>query len=111
MYPHERSLVNEMKGRPFALIGVNSDDNLEEIKGIVKKEKINWRSFQNEPKGATSSISQAWAVRGWPTLVVLDREVWSDRNFCEIDARSYEIAQIAPDCTDCPGLQPKSKHT
>ena len=75
MYPHERSLVNEMKGRPFALIGVNSDDNLEEIKGIVKKEKINWRSFQNEPKGATSSISKAWAVRGWPTLVVLDREM------------------------------------
>ena len=72
MYPHERSLVNEMKGRPFSLIGVNSDDNLEEIRTIVKKEKINWRSFQDEPEGATSSISQEWAVRGWPTLVVLD---------------------------------------
>ena len=72
MYPHERALVNEMKGRPFSLIGVNSDDNREEIRQLVTKEKINWRAFQNEPEGATSSISQEWAVRGWPTLVVLD---------------------------------------
>jgi len=25
MYPHERSLVQKMEGKPFALIGVNSD--------------------------------------------------------------------------------------
>ena len=25
MYPHERSLVERMKDKPFALIGVNSD--------------------------------------------------------------------------------------
>jgi len=72
MYPHERSLVNEMKGRPFSLIGVNSDQDLGKIREIVKKKKLNWRSFQNQPKGAASAISQAWAVRGWPTIVVLD---------------------------------------
>ena len=28
MYPHERSLVEEMKDKPFALIGVNSDPDI-----------------------------------------------------------------------------------
>ena len=27
MYPHERSLVKRLEGKPFALIGVNSDKN------------------------------------------------------------------------------------
>ena len=75
MYDHERSLVNEMKNRPFALIGVNSDQDLEEIRKIVKDKKLNWRSFQNQPKGAKRAISDDWAVQGWPTLVVIDADM------------------------------------
>lgn len=74
MYDHERSLVNEMQNRPFALIGVNSDKDLEAIRRIVKEKNLNWRSFQNSPEGSKSSISSEWNVRGWPTLVVLDAE-------------------------------------
>ncbi len=75
MYPHERSLVTELKDEPFALIGVNSDKNLEKIRATIKKKGINWRSFQNAPKGTEASISKAWAVRGWPTLVVMDHNM------------------------------------
>jgi hypothetical protein len=75
MYPHERSLVKELKDSPFALIGVNSDSPLEKIRKIVKEKNLSWRSFQNTPKDATRSISEAWAVQGWPTLVVLDAEM------------------------------------
>lgn len=64
-----------MKDRPFALVGVNSDKNLEEIRKIVVEKSINWRSFQNKPDGAKVAISQDWAVKGWPTLVVLDEEM------------------------------------
>jgi hypothetical protein len=67
--------VNEMKNRPFALVGVNSDKDLEEIRTIVKEKDLNWRSFQNQPEGATKSISSAWSVRGWPTMVILDEEM------------------------------------
>ena len=75
MYPHERSLVKEMSGRPFALIGVNSDRDLQEIRRIVKEKKLNWRSFQNKPEGANKAISDDWGVRGWPTIVILDAEM------------------------------------
>src|SRR5262245_40319291 len=32
MVPHERSLVREMKDRPFVLLGVSGDHNLEDLK-------------------------------------------------------------------------------
>ena len=71
MYPHERSLVEEMKSEPFALLGVNSDD-LERAKRAVKENKLTWRSFQNSPKDAERAISDRWRVQGWPTIVILD---------------------------------------
>ena len=45
MYPHERSLVENMAGRPFALLGVNTDDDLAQLKHVIQKEQINWRSW------------------------------------------------------------------
>ena len=39
MYPHERSLVKRLKDKPFALIGVNSDADLDELREVrVDKE-------------------------------------------------------------------------
>ena len=73
MYGHERSLVNEMQNRPFALIGVNSDD-LDRAQAAVRENNINWRSFQNQPEGRTTSISDDWLLYSWPTIVVLDAD-------------------------------------
>ena len=75
MYPHERALVNELEDEPFALIGVNSDRTVEIAKQAVEKNNLNWRSFQNQPAGAPKSISQEWNVRGWPTLVIIDKDM------------------------------------
>jgi hypothetical protein len=72
MYPHERSLVKRLANRPFALIGVNSDPDREKLKSVLEKEQITWRSFWNGPKGTAGAIAQAWHVRGWPTIYVLD---------------------------------------
>ena len=72
MYPHERSLVKKMEGKPFALIGVNSDPDREKLKKRLADEKITWRSFWNGPKGPEGPISKAWNVRGWPTIYLLD---------------------------------------
>ena len=72
MYPHERSLVEELKDEPFALIGVNSDGDRDRIRKIVAEKNLNWRSFWNGPQGPGGPIARAWNVRGWPTLYVLD---------------------------------------
>jgi hypothetical protein len=72
MYPHERSLVKRLEGKPFALIGINSDIDKAKLKKRLAEEKITWRSFWNGPKGTEGPIAKAWNVRGWPTIYVLD---------------------------------------
>jgi len=74
MYPHERSLVKKLADKPFALIGVNSDTNLEPLKPRLKEEQITWRSFWCGPQGTGGTIPSEWGVRGWPTLYVLDHK-------------------------------------
>ena len=74
MFPHERSLVKKLDSKPFALIGVNSDTDLENLKEVRKKESITWRSFWNGEEGTKGPISMKWNVHGWPTLYVLDHK-------------------------------------
>ena len=74
MYPHERSLLAEMKDRPFDLIGVNSDKDKAKLKPRLLAEKITWRSFWNGPSGTRGPISKAWNVSGWPTVYVIDHD-------------------------------------
>jgi hypothetical protein len=72
MYPHERSLVKKMEGKPFALIGVNSDQDRVKLKDALEENQITWRSFWNGPHGTQGPISRKWIVTGWPTLYVID---------------------------------------
>lgn len=74
MYPHERSLVKRLANEPFALIGINSDKDLDFVRRRVKEENITWRSFWNGPKGTGGPISAKWNVTGWPTIYVVDHE-------------------------------------
>jgi hypothetical protein len=72
MFPHERSLVKRLADKPFALLGINSDVDKEELKKVMEKEEITWRSFWNGPQGTSGPISTKWNVHGWPTIYVLD---------------------------------------
>lgn len=70
MYPHERSLVNRMKGKPFVLLGINSDPR-EHLRQTIQKEHMTWRSWWDG--GNTSGpIASKWNVHGWPTLYLID---------------------------------------
>ena len=60
-----------MKGKPFALIGVNGDTNRDAAKNAVEKEKMTWQSFWSK-EGPDGPIPTAWNVGGWPTVFVLD---------------------------------------
>ena len=72
MVPHERSLVERLKGRPFALLGVNGDENRDEARRAADREKINWNSWWGG--GQAGSIVTAWNVSAWPTIYVLDAQ-------------------------------------
>ncbi len=68
--PHEKALVERMKGRPFVLIGVNGDNDREKAKAVSAREGVNWRSFW--PGGAKRGTPLEWGVSLWPTVYVID---------------------------------------
>ena len=72
MYPHERSLVNRMKDRPFALLGINSDINREKTREVCKTKHLTWRSWWDRTTGG--KIAQRWNVSGWPTVYIIDHK-------------------------------------
>ena len=72
MFPHERSLVDRLKDKPFNLIGVNSDKDKDYYAAEVKANGISWRSFWCGSKGTSGAIPAKWNVRGWPTIYVVD---------------------------------------
>jgi hypothetical protein len=71
MYPHERSLVKRLAGKPFTLLGVNSDSDREALKKTVMKEDLAWRSWWDGGSRA-GPIAETWNVKDWPVLYVLD---------------------------------------
>jgi hypothetical protein len=72
MYPHELSLVKRLKDKPFVLLGINSDKDRQELKKVMEKEQITWRSwFEGSTDGP---IAKAYGVQAWPTIYVLDHK-------------------------------------
>jgi hypothetical protein len=87
MVPHERELVARLKGRPFALVGINGDTDRDKVKKTMQKEGMTWRSWWNG--GPDGPIAKQWNLRGWPTVYVLDaRGVIRYRFGGEIEADS-----------------------
>ena len=72
MYPHERSLVQRLNGKPFVLLGVNSDPK-ERLGTVAQRENMTWRSWWDG--GNTSGpIATGWGIEGWPTLYLIDHK-------------------------------------
>src|SRR5262245_30154590 len=72
MIPHERSLVKSLEGKPFALIGVNTDSDKKMVKDRAKKDQVTWRSFFD---GSTrGKICTAWKVSSFPTIYIIDHK-------------------------------------
>jgi len=87
MIPHEKEMVEKLKDKPFAFIGINSDGDRSVVQKILKENEITWR---NAVDGSTSGpLATAWNVRGWPTIYVIDANgVIRARNLRDKDLES-----------------------
>lgn len=69
--PHERSLVQRLEGKPFVILGINSDKDRATVQKVAARESITWRSWFDG--GSTEGpIAAGWNVHGWPTLYLID---------------------------------------
>ena len=70
MLPHEKKLVKLLDGKPFALLGINSDGDAATVKKILAEQEITWRQAID---GATDGpLATDWNINGWPTIFILD---------------------------------------
>ena len=80
MYGHERSLVQRYQGLPFALLGVNTDRDVETLKQVQEQEQMTWRSWFDGPAGP---ITRQWGVDSFPTLFLIDAKGMVRSSFAE----------------------------
>jgi hypothetical protein len=69
MVPHERSLVKRLESKPFALLGIDVDDERKTCQDTEESKKMTWRSWFD---GRGGPISKQWNVHSLPTIYVLD---------------------------------------
>jgi peroxiredoxin len=72
VFPYHQSLVKLFAGKPFALVGVNSDVTQEVARDVVTKLGIRWPSWYDGGAVRGGSIGRRWNVRALPTTYVLD---------------------------------------
>ena len=70
MLPHEKELVERLKDKPFALLGVNSDGTAEELKKILAAQGITWRQAVDGDQ--SGPLATKWNIHYWPNIFVLD---------------------------------------
>jgi thiol-disulfide isomerase/thioredoxin len=71
LIPHEKKLVAEMKGRPFALLGVSADNAPADLRDFEKTEALPWPSLFD---GRGGKIAQDWKIDAFPTMVLIDHQ-------------------------------------
>jgi peroxiredoxin len=71
MLPQEREMVKRLAGKPFTLLGINSDESRSALKKIMDEQNLTWPQLFD---GRPGPIAQRWNIHSWPTVYVLDQE-------------------------------------
>lgn len=71
--PRERALLERLKGRPFALLGVDCDEDRETARKVMGREGITWPNWHDGAPGS-GPIARRYHVEGYPTAIVIDAE-------------------------------------
>ncbi len=70
MHSIERSLVDRYQGKPFVIVGVNTNSRREVCRQAQEKEGLTWRSWWD----GRDEISRNWGVEYTPTVYVIDAQ-------------------------------------
>src|SRR5437763_16782868 len=78
MHTIERSLVRKYQGKPFAVLGVKIDGDLETLRRSEKQKFLTWRSIWD---GGRHDNSRAYNIEFTPTLFLIDHRGRQARSY------------------------------
>lgn len=65
--------MKNFSNKPFALLGVHvGGSNVKQLKAIIEKEHITWRSFADEGNAGAGPIAAQWNHSATPTFYLID---------------------------------------
>jgi peroxiredoxin len=70
-YKAQCELAEKMKQRPFAMVGVNCDEDRAEAQRVAEREHMTWKNFHD---GRWGRITQEWQIQAYPTTIVIDHK-------------------------------------
>ena len=67
--------MTKLKDKPFALIGVHvGGSNAQQLRQIMDKEKLPWRSFADAGNAGAGPIATKWNLSATPTFYLIDHK-------------------------------------
>jgi hypothetical protein len=64
-----------LKDKPFALLGVHiGGSEAAQLKKLMEKEKLPWRSFVDAGNAGAGPIAKQWSLSATPSFYLLDHE-------------------------------------
>jgi hypothetical protein len=67
--------VTHLKDKPFALVGVHiGGSNAKQLKAIMQKNKLTWRSFADAGNAGAGPIATKWSRSSTPTFYAIDHK-------------------------------------
>ena len=86
--PHQKALVERHANEPFAIVGVNTDDDAQEYRQRAAEHGVTWKSaWQGSTRGP---IPAGWGISSYPTIYVLD----ADHVIRHINPRGEKLEQV-----------------
>ncbi|MFO0938002.1 MAG: TlpA disulfide reductase family protein [Gemmataceae bacterium] len=71
MIPHEREMVDKLKGKPFSLISLSADAEVKTLKDFLETEKMPWTHWHI---GASGDVHDLLNIEHYPTIFVVDHK-------------------------------------
>ena len=71
--PNERELAARLKDKPFALLGVNCDDDKQAGMNAINSERMTWPNWYDGAPGE-GPIAKQYHIRGYPSIFVIDAQ-------------------------------------
>jgi peroxiredoxin len=69
MIPHEREMVNKLRDKPFAFVGISADHTVAELRKGIADLRITWPNIFD---GSGGPIQRQYGVHYYPNVYVLD---------------------------------------
>jgi peroxiredoxin len=90
--PRLKDLRGRFKGKPFEILGVNSDEDVDTLRRFLKSNQIDWPQALDH--GTSGPISKSWHIRAWPASFLIDCQGVLRGVNLDFDALAVEIARL-----------------